>query len=140
MRVRVARFFAVAVAAVVAAQLLHPEVSAAQPSTPPAAEAPVLAGPTDAVELEAFLDGWLAAYLEKVPAAGATVSVVRDGKVLLAKGYGFADLEAEKPVEPDATLFRIGSVSKLFVWTSSSKESSSSTKTSTSTSPTSRFP
>jgi CubicO group peptidase (beta-lactamase class C family) len=90
----------------------------ASPVAPSTAPADGVLGPTDPLELEAFLDGWFAAYLEKVPAAGATVAVVRDGKVLLAKGYGFADLETRRPVDPDRTLFRIGSVSKLFVWTS----------------------
>jgi CubicO group peptidase (beta-lactamase class C family) len=48
---------------------------------------------------------------------GAVVSVVKDGQVLFQKGYGFADLEKQIPVDPAETLFRIGSVCKLFVWT-----------------------
>jgi CubicO group peptidase (beta-lactamase class C family) len=45
------------------------------------------------------------------------VAVVQDGNLLLAKGYGYADLEGQTPVDPERTLFRIGSVSKLFTWT-----------------------
>jgi CubicO group peptidase (beta-lactamase class C family) len=45
------------------------------------------------------------------------VSVVKDGQVLFQKGYGYADFEAKKPVLPDQTLFRPGSISKLFTAT-----------------------
>src|SRR3954468_6161893 len=48
---------------------------------------------------------------------GAVVSVVKDGQVLFQKGYGYADVEEKKPVLPDQTLFRPGSVSKLFTAT-----------------------
>lgn len=72
--------------------------------------------PLDAAEVEAFLDGVMAAHLSEKKIAGAVVAVVRDGEVLLAKGYGYADLEKRQPVDPERTLFRIGSVSKLFTW------------------------
>ncbi|WP_414694690.1 serine hydrolase domain-containing protein [Phenylobacterium sp.] len=48
--------------------------------------------------------------------AGATVSVVQDGQVVLKRGYGFASLEPRRAVDPDRTLFRIGSISKTFTW------------------------
>src|SRR5258708_11398819 len=56
--------------------------------------------------------------LEREDIAGAVVAVVRDGKVLFAKGYGFSDVEKHKPILPAETLFRPGSISKLFTWTS----------------------
>ena len=74
-------------------------------------------GPTDAAELEAFMDGVMMAHLRDKRIAGATVAVVRDGGVLLTKGYGFADVRGRVPVDPDSTLFRIGSVTKLFTYT-----------------------
>ena len=80
------------------------------------AESP--AGPTDPVELEAFMDGLMASEMAANHIPGAVVVVVKDGEVLLAKGYGYADLETRAPVDPAATLFRPGSISKLFVWTS----------------------
>src|SRR3546814_9675118 len=49
--------------------------------------------------------------------AGAVVVVVKDGQVLLQKGYGYADLDKHTPVDPAETLFRPGSISKLFTWT-----------------------
>ena len=49
--------------------------------------------------------------------AGAVVVVVRGGGTVLQKGYGFADVASRKPVDPATTLFRPGSVSKLFTWT-----------------------
>src|SRR5437016_8223166 len=49
--------------------------------------------------------------------AGAVVSVVKDVQVLFQKGYGYADFEAKQPVLPDQTLFRPGSISKLFTAT-----------------------
>jgi CubicO group peptidase (beta-lactamase class C family) len=69
-------------------------------------------------DLGAFLDGLVPAYLQKQDIAGAVIAVVKDGKVMFAKGYGFADIEKQKPVSPSDTLFRPGSISKLFTWTS----------------------
>lgn len=74
-------------------------------------------GPTDPAELEAFLDGLMNAYLSDHDIAGATVAVVRDGELLFSGGYGRADVEARREVDPATTLFRIGSVTKLFTWT-----------------------
>jgi len=42
---------------------------------------------------------------------GGAVALVRDGKLIYARGFGYADLENKTPVQPDA-LFRIASVSK----------------------------
>src|SRR5439155_18230111 len=42
--------------------------------------------------------------------------VVQDGQVVLKKGYGWADVDARRPADPDATLFRIGSITKTFTW------------------------
>lgn len=74
-------------------------------------------GPADPVELEAFLDGIMTAHMKTHHIAGATLSIVKDGNIFFAKGYGYADVENKKPVVADKTLFRPGSVSKLFVWT-----------------------
>jgi CubicO group peptidase (beta-lactamase class C family) len=68
-------------------------------------------------ELEAFVDGFVGGELEAYHVAGLTVAVVKDGQLFFAKGYGWADVERRVPVEADKTLFRPGSVSKLFTWT-----------------------
>lgn len=68
-------------------------------------------------DAEAWLDGFLPYALANGDIAGAVVVVVKDGQVLLKKGYGYADLATRARVDPDATLFRPGSVSKLFTWT-----------------------
>jgi CubicO group peptidase (beta-lactamase class C family) len=69
-----------------------------------------------AVDVEAFLDGIVPLQLDREDMAGATVAVVKDGKLLFAKGYGYADMKHKQPVTAE-TLFRVGSVSKLFTWT-----------------------
>src|SRR5438132_6154131 len=69
-------------------------------------------------DLEAFLDGMMPSQLQRENIAGAAISVVKDGKLIFAKGYGFSDVEKRTPVTADNTLFRPGSISKLFTWTS----------------------
>ena len=66
---------------------------------------------------EAYLDGLMAAQFRDYRLAGATFALVRDGRLALSKGYGVASLENGEPVDPARTLFRPGSVSKLFTWT-----------------------
>jgi CubicO group peptidase (beta-lactamase class C family) len=70
-----------------------------------------------AADVGAFLDGFMPMQLERENIAGAVVLVVKDGRVLFAKGYGYSNAEKKTPVTVDATLFRLGSISKLFTWT-----------------------
>ena len=62
-------------------------------------------GPTDPAELEAFLDGLLSKEMEENHIAGAAVSVVKDGKLFFAKGYGDADMEKGIPLTPNRRSF-----------------------------------
>jgi CubicO group peptidase (beta-lactamase class C family) len=71
-----------------------------------------------AEDLGPFLDGLMPQQIEHADIAGAVIAVVKDGKLLFAKGYGYADVEKKIPVSPETTLFRPGSISKLFTWTS----------------------
>ena len=73
---------------------------------------------TDSKELEAFLDPIFAERMEKLHIPGAVISVVKDGKIVFTKGYGVADMEKKNPVVPDKTIFRIGSITKVFTATS----------------------
>ncbi|MBP1202972.1 CubicO group peptidase (beta-lactamase class C family) [Duganella sp. 1411] len=71
----------------------------------------------DAADLAAWLDGRVPYALKSGEIAGLVISVVKDGKVLLQKGYGMADVEAAIPMDPANSLVRPGSTSKLFTWT-----------------------
>ncbi|TVR66895.1 MAG: class A beta-lactamase-related serine hydrolase [Gemmatimonadales bacterium] len=82
----------------------------------PSEEAPTGVQVRDATVLEAFFDGMLGAALREKGIAGATVAVVGGGEILFTKGYGWADVEARRPVDPHETLFRLASVTKLFTW------------------------
>lgn len=68
-------------------------------------------------DLEAFFDGFLPQQIEKADIAGAVIAVVKDGKPIFEKGYGYSDVETKKPISPQDTLFRPGSISKTFTWT-----------------------
>jgi CubicO group peptidase (beta-lactamase class C family) len=88
----------------------------AKPESVPANPATTHAMTAD--DVGAFLDGIMPQQLARENIAGAVISVVKDVKVLFAKGYGYSDVEKKTPVSPDNTLFRPGSISKLFTWTS----------------------
>jgi CubicO group peptidase (beta-lactamase class C family) len=94
-------------------------VRAAPPPAPqasPAAEAAAHA--LTAEDLSAYFDGMLPTAMARADIAGAVIVVVKDGQPLFERGYGLADVKTGQPVDPDATLFRPGSISKLFLWTS----------------------
>jgi CubicO group peptidase (beta-lactamase class C family) len=74
-------------------------------------------GPTDPSELARFLDATVPGLLNGWRVPGAVVVVVKDGHVLAQKGYGLADVDAREPVDPERTLFRIASVTKVFTAT-----------------------
>ena len=90
----------------------QPQAIGPAPAVPAAAR-----GVRDRAELAAFLDGVMAANLRDKHVAGATVAVVKDGSLLYANGYGYADVAHRTPVNAERSLFRIGSTSKLFTWT-----------------------
>ena len=89
----------------------------AKPSVQTPVTFPKVTPQMTSADVEAFLDGIVPLQLARNDIAGATIAVVKDGKLLFAKGYGFADVKSKKPVSPQETLFRPGSISKLFTWT-----------------------
>jgi len=95
-------------------QILPKSPEKAAPALPQTLQAPAQLSKED---LEAFFDGFVPVELQRDDIAGAVVAVVKDGKVLFAKGYGFSDVKERRPVTVDATLFRPGSISKTFTWT-----------------------
>ncbi len=94
-----------------AARAANPEPAPAPSSNPAAAHA------LERADLEPWLDGFMPYAIERGDVAGAVVAVVKNGEVIFAKGYGFADVEKHKPVDAERTMFRPGSISKLFTWT-----------------------
>ena len=89
----------------------HPE-----DKTPPSV--PSTGHTLDQADLQAFFDGIIPLQLERSDIAGASVLVMKDGNVLLQKGYGYADWKKKTPVDPVTTIFRLASISKLFTWVS----------------------
>ncbi len=85
------------------------------------ATAPLLAAPAATTvapaELAGFVDGVVAEQIAAREVAGAVVTVVQGGRVVLNRGYGHQDLAAGVPVDAMRSLFRPGSVSKLITWT-----------------------
>ncbi len=70
--------------------------------------------PLPPAEADAFIDGLVREAGAQRPLAGVAVAVVQGGQVVLERGYGAARPGAA--VDPRATLFRLGSVSKVFTW------------------------
>ena len=107
-RIEVALLFALVLVGVLSSVLnsRSPQVALAQTN-----------GPSDSMELEDFLDNEITGELNVYHIPGASVSVVKDGQLFFAKGYGYASLQDSKPVVANQTLFMVGSVTKLFTWT-----------------------
>ncbi len=96
------------------------------PGPKPATTAPIPLPPPNpksppqltAQDVTAFLDGFLPLQLQRDDVAGATISIFQNGQPLILKGYGYADFKKKTPVDPVATTFRPGSISKLFTYVS----------------------
>ena len=93
------------------------EASADRQPNPPDATTAKPGKFADPGDLEAFFDGVVNVQLKSKHIAGAVVAVVVGDKLVFSKGYGYADIEARRQVDPEKTMFRIASISKLFTWT-----------------------
>ncbi|KZS44525.1 penicillin-binding protein [Paenibacillus glucanolyticus] len=82
-------------------------------TSPAGLSAPVRNGPEDVQELLTFADPLFADKMKKFNVAGSNFVVVKDGKVLVSKGYGYADKKKQIPVDSQ-TVFQIASISKTF--------------------------
>ena len=89
----------------------------ASPSVPAAPTTAAVAHELTKSDVDAWLDGFVPYGLKAGGIPGAVVVVVKDGQVLTQRGFGYSDVKAQKPVDPETTLFRPGSVSKLLTWT-----------------------
>jgi CubicO group peptidase (beta-lactamase class C family) len=88
-------------------------------TTPAVAAAPALATTPQLskADVDLWLDGYMPYALRTGDIPGAVVTVVKDGQILTTRGFGYADRDKRTPVDPYKTLFRPGSISKLFTWT-----------------------
>jgi CubicO group peptidase (beta-lactamase class C family) len=68
-------------------------------------------------DADAWLDGFIPYALARGDIAGAVVVIVKNGQVLTQRGYGYADIAQRKRIDAATTMFRPGSISKLFTWT-----------------------
>src|SRR6185312_12135208 len=75
---------------------------------------PARAVPLTPEDLNGFVDGQISREMKRSDMTAMTVAVVKDGEVLLLKGYGIADYARNVRVDPRNTVFPIGSVSKTF--------------------------
>ena len=70
-----------------------------------------------AEDVNEFLDPVIEEQMEEKNLPNLTISVVHQGETLFVKGYGRQNIEQDLPVDPEKTMFRIGSTTKLFTWT-----------------------
>ncbi len=68
-------------------------------------------------ELPAFFNGAMEQMMTEDNLPNAVMAVVQDGEVIFMNGYGMSDIEEEVPVNAEESIFRVGSVSKIFTWT-----------------------
>lgn len=102
---------------------LRPDTEATSQPAPPRPVTNKSGAPElTASDVDAWLDGFMPNALAMGDIAGAVVVVVKDGQILSKHGYGYADVAKRTPVDPDTTMFRPGSVSKLVTWTAVMQE------------------
>lgn len=68
-------------------------------------------------ELAAFVDSFMAERMAEERIPGAAFVFVQNGRVLLSRGYGLANVAEQQRVDPDSTIWRVGSISKVFTAT-----------------------
>jgi len=67
-------------------------------------------------EIENRIDELVINYMHEFT-PGLAVAVVHDGEVIFSRGYGYTSTNQQIPIDPAATVFEYGSISKLFIWT-----------------------
>jgi CubicO group peptidase (beta-lactamase class C family) len=71
-------------------------------------------GPRSAEQLEQFVSAYWRTHAGASSTPGLAIAFVQNGQVLFVKGYGVSNVESKKPFDA-STLFRIASISKVFV-------------------------
>jgi len=107
----------VAIAQPTATLIPTPQPKPTVVAAPPVTAAPAGTPQLSATDVDAWLDGYMPYAIAKGDIPGAVVVVVKDGQVLTERGYGYANVDKKTKVDTKTTLFRPGSISKLFTWT-----------------------
>ena len=71
----------------------------------------------DTAGLAAFIDSVITAEMRREGIPGAAFVLVRGGRIVHMRGYGTADVARNRPVNPERTIWRIGSITKTFTAT-----------------------
>ena len=78
---------------------------------------PLVSSSSNTANAEAFCNRVIPVLLEKYKIPGTCVAFVQNGELVYKAGYGTYDSSRNNQVSPDSTLFRVGSITKLFTWT-----------------------
>ncbi|MGF9905315.1 serine hydrolase domain-containing protein [Brevibacillus porteri] len=68
--------------------------------------------PLTAPSIEQVVDPLMKNEMNNLHIPGAAIVITQGDRIIFRKGYGFADVEQQIPVDPERTVFRIGSVTK----------------------------
>ena len=71
----------------------------------------------DSIELRVFVDSFMTARMASDRIPGAGFVFVRNGRALMMRGYGLANVAQQRTVVPESTIWRVGSISKVFTAT-----------------------
>lgn len=71
----------------------------------------------DSRELETWLNEFVTKQMQQQHVPGVTLSLVQNGELSLAKGYGYADIERQIPVVAESTVFRVSGISMVLTAT-----------------------
>jgi CubicO group peptidase (beta-lactamase class C family) len=104
---------------VLSAGVLHAsgQVTPVQIQETAAAASPTPTPQLTSTDVNAWLDGFMPYALSNADIVGAVVTVTHNGQIVANRGFGYSNLEERTPVDANTTLFRPGSISKLFTWT-----------------------
>ena len=69
------------------------------------------------VLFDSHFDELIQNKMEQHGIPGTVIVIVKDGEILFSHGYGYANLDKKIPVDPEKSLFRVGSISKVLTGT-----------------------
>lgn len=72
---------------------------------------------TDPELLSAYVDEHIGGKMADENLVGAVFMAIKNGEVVLQKGYGVKDLDTQEPIDPETSMFYVASISKTFLGT-----------------------